>query len=124
MSSSLNRISANSSGGPVVAANNYASSLIGLERFEEARSVLRKTIPVARRVLGDSDDTTFRIRWNYGRVLLFDAGATLDDLRAAVTSLEDTARTARRVLGGSNPLAVDIENDLRDARAVLRARTE
>ena len=57
-------------------------------------------------------------------MLLFDAGATLDDLRAAVTSLEDTARTARRVLGGSNPLAVDIENDLRDARAVLRARTE
>ena len=34
------------------AANNYALSLIGLERFEEAKSLLRKTVPVARRVLG------------------------------------------------------------------------
>ena len=37
-------------------AVNYASSLAtGLKRFEEARSLLRKTIPVARRVLGNSN---------------------------------------------------------------------
>ena len=56
------------------------------------------------------------------RPLYKDVGATPDDLREAVTTLEDTARTARLVLGGSNPLAIDIENDLQNARAALRAR--
>ena len=53
-----------------------------------------------------------------------DDGATLDDLREAVTTLEDTERTARRVLGGAHPVTVQIEGDLRKARAALRARTE
>ena len=49
-------------------------------------------------------------------------GATLDDLREAVTTLEDTERIARRVLGGAHPDTTRIENALRSARAVLRAR--
>ena len=51
-----------------------------------------------------------------------DDGATLDDLREAVTTLEETARTARRVLGSRNPLMPVIEHDLRKSRAALRAR--
>ena len=51
-----------------------------------------------------------------------DAGATLDDLREAVTTLEKSERTARRVHGGAHPLTVDIEDELRDARAALRVR--
>ena len=49
-------------------------------------------------------------------------GATLDDLRAAVTTLEDTERIARRVLGGTHPVAGGLEYELQDARAALRAR--
>jgi len=49
-----------------------------------------------------------------------DPAATLDDLREAVTTLEDTARIAKRVLGSSHPLAGGIEDDLRAARAALR----
>ena len=37
----------------------------------------------------------------------------LDDLREATTMLAKTARTARRVLGASNPLVDIIERDLR-----------
>ena len=51
-----------------------------------------------------------------------DANATLDDLRAAVTMLEDVERTARRVLGGANPLTGLIERSLEESRATLRAR--
>ena len=47
-------------------------------------------------------------------------GATPDDLREAVTTLEETARTARRVLGGTHPLTSAIEGDLRESRAALR----
>ena len=52
----------------------------------------------------------------------FDPGAKLVDLREAVTKFEDTARIARRVFGGAHPLTSAIEDDLRDARAVLAAR--
>ena len=36
-------------------------------------------------------------------------GATLDDLRKAMTMLEETERIARRVLGGAHPLTMEIE---------------
>ena len=51
-----------------------------------------------------------------------DNAATLDDLREAVTSLEDTARIARRVLGGAHPLVEGIEVSLQNSRAALCAR--
>ena len=51
-----------------------------------------------------------------------DDGATLDDLREAVATLEDAGRIARRVLGGAHPTTTVIEAALRHARAALRAR--
>ena len=51
-----------------------------------------------------------------------DEGATLDDLREAETTLEETARIARRVFGETNPLTSVIEEDFQDVRAALRAR--
>ena len=99
-----------------------ASSI--LRRFEEAKSLLRKTIPVARRVLGEDYGTTLRMQLNYARALNEDDGATLDELREAVTTLEETAPIARRVLGISHPLALSIENYLQEAQAALRSRTE
>ena len=98
------------------------TSLIGLERFEEAKTLLRKTVPVARRVLGESNTLTLKMRWVYARALYKDDGATLDDLREAATTLEETERIARRVMGGLHPTTTGIENALRVARAVLRAR--
>ena len=106
----------------LLTANNYADSLHSLHRFEEAKSVLRKIIPVARRVFGDSHELTLRMRTNYARSLYKDDGATLDDLREAVTTLEETERTARRVLGGAHPTTEDIVRDLQLARAALGAR--
>ena len=49
----------------LVEANNYANGLVDLRRFEEAKSLLRKTIPIARRVLGDGHDLTLRMRATY-----------------------------------------------------------
>ena len=57
-----------------------------------------------------------------GREVYRDSGATLDHLREAVTTLEETERAARRVMGGAHPLTSAIESELRDARAALRAR--
>ena len=101
---------------------HYALSLITRKHFEEARSLLRKMVPVARRVLGEANDLTLKMRWLSARALYRADGATLDDLREAVTTGEDTARIARRVLGGANPITMGIEKALRFARAALRAR--
>ena len=97
-------------------------TLHDLQRFEEAKSLLRKVMPVALRVFGDSDELTLRLRRNYAAAISRDAGATLDDLREAVTMFEEIKPTARRVFGGAHPVAENIEIDLRKARAALAAR--
>ena len=61
------------------------------------------------------------MRWNYGETLYKDPASTLDDLRKAATTLEETERIARRVFGSAHPLIGSIEEALQDARAALRA---
>ena len=106
----------------LLTANNYSTSLLALERYQEAKTLSRRTVPVARRVHGESHDLTLSLRWNYAAALYRDPSATLDDLRVAVTTLEDVGRIAQQVLGGSHPYTVHIEGGLRASRAVLRAR--
>ena len=106
----------------VIAASNYANGLVRLQRFEEAKALLRKTMPVARRVLGEGHHLTLTMRWICAEALYSDPGATLDDLRKAVTTLEETERTSRRVLGGAHPQTVGIGKALRAVRATLCRR--
>ena len=101
------------------AAFNYASSLARLERFEEAKELMRITMPAARRVLGETRELMLRMKKVYADALYMDP-ATLDELREAVTTLEDTERTARRVFGISHPTTVGVEHSLQNARAALR----
>ena len=103
-------------------ANNYATNLFGLNRHEEATALLRKTMPVARRVIGENHDITIRMSICYAMALYYHDGATLDDLHEAVATLEDAGRIARQVLGGAHPLTERIGISLPEARAALRAR--
>ena len=104
------------------AAINYMTSLMNLDRFEEVKSLMHKSIPIARRVLGESDEVTLKMRWICGQSLYRDNGATLDDLREAVTTLEETERIAKRVLGGAHPTTASIDYHLQEAGKALRAR--
>ena len=119
------------------AANNLAVTLSELQppSYKEVKALLRRTLPVAGCVLGkdvyngESESTyngrfgiVLKMRWVYAEALYKDAGATLAELREAVTTLEDTKRIAQRVLGGAHPLTMDIEYDLRDGRDALYAR--
>ena len=107
----------------LMSANNYAASLIGLERYQEVKSLMRKMLPVARRVLGESHDVTLRMQWIYARPLYSDTNATLGELRAAVKTLEEAEGIARRVLGASNPLAGELETALQDSRTALARKS-
>ena len=107
----------------ILAANNYANALLNLKRFEEAKALLRKSVPTVRRVLGENDQLTLKMRKIYARALYEDASATLDDLREACLTLGEMARIARRVFGGAHPTTGGMEYHLRIAmRAALRAR--
>ena len=106
----------------ILTANNYATILVELRRFEEANSLLCKMIPVARRLLGESNDITLRMRGVYAFALSKNC-VTLDDLHEAVSTLEDVERRARRVFGGAHPTTTSIEDELRFARADLLARS-
>ena len=77
---------------------------------------------MARRVLGENEEVVLRMRANYAGALVNASGATLDDIREAVTTLDDVARISRRVMGVANPITRGIEYDIREARAALRAR--
>ena len=105
-----------------VRANNYAISLNDLRRFEEAKALMRKTMPVARRVLGESHELTLKMRWIYVEALCSDDAATLEDLREAVETSKEIERTARRVFGGTHPMTLATEHQLQQSRAALRAR--
>ena len=54
----------------------------------------------------------------HAKALFLDTDATLDDLREAVATIEDTVRIARRVLGGAHPTTTGIVEDLLRAREV------
>ena len=77
---------------------------------------------MARRVLGEGNEHTLRLGWNYAQCFYKDNAATLNELHEAVSTLENTERIARRVLGGVHPLTKGIEHNLQNARAALRAR--
>jgi len=62
------------------------------------------------------------MRWNYARALYEDPAATHGDLHEAVNTLEETERTARRVLGGAHPVTTEVENNLQKAQDALYAR--
>ena len=107
------------------AAINYASTLMDLgdrgdlKRFKEAKALMCKTMPVARRVYGESHENMLMMRWLFTEALYKADGGTLGHLREAVTTFEEIERTARRVLGGAHPTTKGIERALQEARATF-----
>jgi hypothetical protein len=85
-----------------MAANNYAMTLLDLERFKEAKRVLRHTIPVARRALGAEHHLTLSLREDLSRATL-DGESSAEEKREALQMLEDTVAVMRRVFGPAHP---------------------
>ena len=77
---------------------------------------------MAQRVVGEDSEITLQLKLKYAQSLYKDDGSTLNDLREAVATLEETVRIARRVLGGAHPSTTVIEASLQNSRATLRAR--
>jgi hypothetical protein len=69
------------------AANNYGITLIDLRRFEEAKRLLRKVLPVARRVLGAEHVRTLSLREDLARATL-GGDSSSKEKRKALQTLE------------------------------------
>jgi len=112
----------------LTAAINYAVSLMLLQHkqhIEEAKVLLRDTVPVARRVLGDEHGVTLKMRAIYAKSLYYgDGWSPLGDLRESVDTLVDVTGKARRVFGAAHPITERIEDDLRKAREALAEAEE
>ena len=83
--------------------------------------------PVPPPLIPSTVDITLIAKQYYAETLYnnVNAGASrrpLDDLREAVTTLEDAERTARRVLGGTHPTTRAIDGRLQISRTKLAAR--
>ena len=93
--------------------------LLSLERHDEAKPILRKAIPNARRTLGAEHDLTLNFRDIYGRCLYRDDNASRDDVVEAIEIFEDVQRRARRVFGPKHPNWTHLPKLLEGAREKL-----
>ena len=100
-------------------ANNYALVLLDLDHHAEAKSLLRKTMPVARRMLGAEHDLTLNFRYIYVQCLLHDPSVSRGDVVEAVEILEDVQQRVRRVFGDGHPNWRNLPAHLEDAREFL-----
>ena len=106
-------------------ALNLADMLIGNQDFAEALSLLRETIEVSRTVVGPEEYVKFRLVATYGEATLLASRANpsadiFSDIFYAEKLLGEDAENARRVLGPTK----DIVIDMRKLIAHLRAARE
>ena len=99
----------------LAAAYNYANSLLILERFKEAKRLLRKVIPVARRALGAEHALTLSLREDLSRATLGGASSA-EEKREALRILEEVAGVMRRVFGPAHPETLRAQRQLEHYR--------
>ena len=103
----------------ILNANNIVLSLLNLQRFEEVKALLRRKLPVARRVLGNEHEVTLSIRLDLCRATL-DGESLAEEKREALRMLEEVAGVMRRVMGPAHPDTVYAQRALER----YRQRTE
>ena len=90
-------------------------NLMHQRHFEEAKRVLRKMTPVARRVLGTEHELTLSLREDLSRATLR-GESSAEEKREALRMLEDTVAVMRRVLGPAHPDTLHAQRQLEHYR--------
>ena len=97
----------------------FAAELHSLEHHTEAKRILLKVIPNARRTLGAEHDLTLNLREIYGNFLYQDPSASRGDVVDAIEIFEDVQRRVRRVFGPDHPNWRALPRELAAAREML-----
>mmetsp|Transcript_26288 Transcript_26288/g.78913 ORF Transcript_26288/g.78913 Transcript_26288/m.78913 type:complete len:222 (+) Transcript_26288:3-668(+) len=98
------------------AANSLAIALVRLARFDEARAILKRQIPLARQLGGTQWVHAAGV---FSRAVVEDDNCPTTELEEALTVMDDASRTARQTLGTAHPVAKALERDLGCIRARL-----
>ena len=106
----------------IQAGLNLSVSLTDLKRYEEARSIQRKIIPVALRILGAENDTTLLLLRTNVRSVYSDPKATLADLRQTERSMRDVLQRTRQIYGASHPDTQTCERFMHNVKQILAKR--
>ena len=94
------------------------------EHQVEAKELLRKVIPLSRRVQGEDHFYTLKMQWTYGDVLSSAPGATREDCLEAEKILEKVFGRYKRMLGENHPYTKTCESQLASARMMARMRSQ
>ena len=103
----------------ILDAEKLVESLIEANLFKEAMSLLRDTIPTARRVLGEENDLTLCLRSHYACAISYDTNSSRARVHKAVAILKDVLQTSRRVFGNQHPIVEEFLRDLENTRMRL-----
>ena len=90
-----------------------------LSHFVEAKVLIRKTLPVARRVIGEDHDTSMGLRCLLHHSTVLDPKSTRGDVQEAKKELDKILCQARRVLGATHPRLLAIQKTVDGARERL-----
>ena len=86
----------------------------------ECMSLMRETMPIAKRVFGPDHEMPLRFVWTYGDCIVYNKpNLSHDDLLEAIVTLEEGFRRSRRVLGPQHPITLSLENILTRANQRL-----
>ena len=84
----------------------------------EAKELLRKVLPLSRRVQGDDDLQTLKMQLTYGDCLATALDATPEDFLEAEKLLDTVERRYRRIFGENHPFTTQCQDRLRRARVM------
>ena len=88
----------------ILGAMCASSSLNTLKRYAEAREFMREQIDISRRSLGASHEMTLKLRRNLCKNYFLDqSNFSAEEMRQALSDLEDVLRLWRRVFGEQHP---------------------
>ena len=82
---------------------NLGESLVHTSHFTEARSLMRKHLPIARRVVGPDHEITYGIIETLAGAMFQNALAPRKDLVEATEMLTKQLKRLRQVLGAAHP---------------------
>ena len=108
----------------MLSALNLGLSLNALKHRAEAKSLVRKALPAARRTLGRDHEWTLKLESALSEAFYRDDSASTSELRHSVSMCEDGYERARRVYGDAHPLTEELADALDEAREELARRTQ
>ena len=104
---------------------NNGRRRLDLNEYAEVKSLVRTNIPYARRRHGNDHLITTNLLELLSVIIIDevqqhrDAADPSEDLREAVTTLEDLCKRGRRIFGATHPQTLKFEKNLKRARNLL-----